>query len=405
MRNRISYQNVGLMVGPAPAYSAHSGEGNHTYERSTKLRTLNLVQNANFNFGINRNEISQVGGFNMTARKVTSQPEVSLSFSHILSDGKNEDMLGFCISGENSAFLSGVHQKNKDRNFFLAVTEKQQEDFILHNKEQDFTNIDILSFGNCFPVAYSLEASVGSLATASLEYLASNVKAEKPNISFGYTSDSANVYSSVTGVIPAINPENGQVATSADTHGYIVHSGQINNPVGGTLNTGDVHYLRPGDVELTLAQPSAPAALLSGTNRMHINQVSINIPINRVSSQGFGSNYVTERKAQFPSMGSLSFSATANNFNQENLDNIFTKDEEYTFTITFKDPTSSAGGIPTNKAIELEVSKARCQSESFSQGIGGNMEVNAGFSFECTPFTGFKFSGIAASEGSAATWS
>jgi hypothetical protein len=207
----------------------------------------------------------------------------------------------------------------------------------------------------------------------------------------------------VSGVIPAINPENGQPATDEKTHGYLISSGSISQM--GTFNTGDVHYLRPGDVELTLAQPSAPIALLSGTNRMHINQVSINIPINRVSSQGFGSNYVTERKAQFPSMGSLSFSATANNFNQENLDNIFTKDEEYTFTITFKDPTSSAGGIPTNKAIELEVSKARCQSESFSQGIGGNMEVNAGFSFECTPFTGFKFSGIAASEGSAATWS
>jgi hypothetical protein len=404
MRNRISYQNVALMVGPAPAYSAHSGEGNHIDERSSKLRTLNLIQNANFNFGINRNEISQVGGFNVTARKVTSQAEISLSFSHILSDGKNEDMLGFCISGENSAFLSGIHQKNKDRNFFLGVTEKQEKDFTVGDRSKDFSNIDILSFGNCFPISYSLEASVGSLSIASLEYLASNIKAEKPNNAYGVVDETISKTNyAISGVIPAVNPENGQAATSADTHGYLISSGDISEQ--GTLNTGDVHYLRPGDIELTLAQPSVPVALLSGTNRMHINQVSINIPINRVSSQGFGSNYVTERKAQFPSMGSLSFSATANNFNQENLDNIFTKDEEYTFTITFKDPTSSAGGIPTNKAIELEVSKAKCQSESFSLGIGGNMEVNAGFSFECTPFTGFKFSGIAASEGSAATWS
>ena len=140
-----------------------------------------------------------------------------------------------------------------------------------------------------------------------------------------------------------------------------------------------------------------PIALLSGTaatGNMHINSLSIGIPINRTSSQGFGSNYITERKPGFPSTASLSFSAIANNFKQENLDNIFQKDEDYTFTITFKDPTSSTTPSELNKAVELEVSKARCQSETVSLGIGGNMEVSANFSFECTPFTGFKFSGI-----------
>jgi len=411
MRNRISYQNVGLMVGPAPAYSPHSGEGNHVQDRGSKLRTLNLVQNTSFNFDIAREEISQVGGFNMTARKVTSQPSASLGFSYILSEGKNEDMLGFCISGQNSAFLSGTHEKNKDRNFFLAITDKQEEEFILNNQRQDFSDIDVLSFGNCFPVAYSLEASVGSIAMANLEYSASNVKAEKPGNAFfppPLVWETTQYYA-VTGVIPAINPENGQIATSADTHGYLIHSGQINRPTvygkGGSLNTGDIHYLRPGDMELTFAQPSLPGALISGSNpeKMHINQLSINIPISRTDSKGFGSNYITERKAQFPSVGSLNFSATANNFNQENLSNIFTKDEEYTFTITFKDPTE--GVSPTNKAIELEISKARCQSQSFSEDIGANMKVDASFNFECTPFTGFKFSGVASLEDSAATWS
>jgi hypothetical protein len=408
MRNRISYQNVGLMVGPAPAYSSHSGISNmpNAPLGSSKLRTLNLVQNTSFNFDIAREEISQVGGFNMTARKVTSQPSVSLGFSYILSEGKNEDMLGFCISGQNSAFLSGTHEKNKDRNFFLAITDKQEEEFILNNQRQDFTDIDILSFGNCFPVAYSLEASVGSIAMANLEYSASNVKAEKPNQAYGKLGPDSTIYYAVTGVIPAINPENGQVATSVATHGYLIHSGHINdNPIGGILNTGDIHYLRPGDMELTFAQPSLPGALISGSSpeKMHINQLSINIPISRTDSKGFGSNYITERKAQFPSVGSLNFSATANNFNQENLSNIFTKDEEYTFTITFKDPTE--GVSPTNKAIELEISKARCQSQSFSEDIGANMKVDASFNFECTPFTGFKFSGVASLEDSAATWS
>jgi len=389
------------MVGPAPAYSAHTGAGNHIVDRGNLLRTLNLVQNSNFNLlSINRNEISQIGGTDsITTRKITSQPEVSFSFSHVLSDGRNEDMLGFCISGENSAFLSGIHEKNKDRNFFLAVSDDQSEDF---NLQKDYSNIDILSFGNCFPVSYSINAAVGSLSTANLEYLASNVKAEKPNTAYGITDEAiAKIDYAVSGIIPAINPENGQAATSADTHGYLVSSGNISEK--GTINSGDIHYLRPGDIELTLPPLSSPGALISGDNKMHINQLSINIPIGRTSSVGFGSNYTTERKLSLPILANVNFSAVANNFTQENLNNVFTKDEEYTFTITLRDPTSSAGGIPTNKAIELEVTQAKCQSESISEAIGGNMQVNAAFTFECTPFTGFKFSGIASTE-EAATW-
>jgi hypothetical protein len=396
MRNRISYQNVALMVGPAPAFSAHSGAANHIEDRASKLRTLNLIQNADFNFNIERNEVPQIGGYALTARKVSQAASVNFGFSYLLSDGRNEDMLGFCISGQNSAFLSGSHEKDKDRNFFLVVTDKQEKDA---NLAKDYSNFDVLSFGNCFPVAYSLQASVGAFTEVNLEYSASNIKAEKPNAAYTAFGETQ-----VSGVIPAINPENGQVATSADTHGYLISSGSI-GPTGGTQNTGDIHYLRPGDIELTLAQPSVPGALLSGSSpqRMHINQVSLNVPIVRTDAKGFGSNYVTERKPQFPSICSLNFSATANNFNQENLDNIFTKDEKYNFTITFKDPTE--GQKPTNKAIELQINDAVCQSQNFSQSIGGNMEVSAGFNFECTPFTGLKFSGIASLQDSAATYS
>lgn len=387
------------MVGPAPAYSAHTGAANHIQDRGNLLRTLNLVQNTSFNFSPSRNEVSQIGGTDsIVSRKVSSQPEISFSFSHILSDGRNEDMLGFCISGDNSAFLSGIHEKDKDRNFFLAISDDQSEDF---NLQKDYSNIDVLAFGNCFPVSYSLNAAVGSLSTASVEYLAANVKAEKPNTAYTVVDAASNTDRAVSGVIPAINPENGQIATDEKTHGYLISSGSISEK--GTINSGDIHYLRPGDIELTLPPMSAPGALISGNNKMHINQLAINIPIGRTSSVGFGSNYVTERKLSLPILADINFSAVANSFTQENLDNIFTKDEEYTFTITLRDPTSSAGGVPTNKAIELEVTQAKCQSQSISEAIGGNMEVNAAFTFECTPFTGLKFSGIAATQ-EGATW-
>ena len=119
------------MVGPAPAFSAHYRGQVGIGTTYSKLRTLNLVQNTNFNFSPSRNEVPQVGGFGLTARKVSHDANATLGFSYILSDGKNEDMLGFCISGQNSAFLSGTHEKDKDRNFFIAISEKQETDIYL----------------------------------------------------------------------------------------------------------------------------------------------------------------------------------------------------------------------------------------------------------------------------------
>jgi hypothetical protein len=135
---------------------------------------------------------------------------------------------------------------------------------------------------------------------------------------------------------------------------------------------------------------------------MHINNISIDIPINRTDLYGFGSKYAYDRRAKFPGLGNISFSATANNFTNGTVDTVFSEDQEYDFTITFLDPTSplNSQGKPSNKAVVLEVTKAKCQSQSFSQNIGDNMQVDGSFTFECTPFTGFKFSGVASNEDS-----
>lgn len=417
MRNRIAYQNVGLLVGPSPAYSFHSGQS-ATGEMSlaefassgqnlasSKLKQLNLVQNATFNFNIARTEIQQIGGTNLVARKALVQPDVSVGFSYLLSDGRNEDMLGFCHSGQNSAFLSGQQNPSGDRNLFMVITDDQAEDF---NLQKNYENHSVLGFGNCFPISYSLGASVGSLATASVEYLASNVKFDTTSGSMAFQDSLGGEGIIGSGLIPAVNPIDGQIASSHE-YGYILRSGDIMSSTTagkideknmGHSNSGDIHYLTPGDMEMSFKQTNVGGINLSGSDIMHIRNIEIDIPINRTDLFGFGSKYVHDRRAKFPGLGNMSISATANNIKDGNLNNVFSEDQEYDFTITFLDPTGPKNSIgkPANKAVELEITKARCQSQSFSQSIGSNMEVQGSFTFECTPTTGFKFSGIASTE-------
>jgi hypothetical protein len=242
---------------------------------------------------------------------------------------------------------------------------------------------------------------VGSVATASVEYLASNVKFDTTSGTMSYTDTDGNVGIIGSGLIPAVNPANGQLASTPE-FGYILRSGDVASDVSdeknlGSTNSGDIHYLRPGDMEMSFSESNIGGIKLSGSNRMHIQDISIDVPINRTDLYGFGSKYVFDRRANFPGLGNVSFTAIANNFTDGTTDTIFSEDQTYNFTVTFLDPTSplNANGLPSNKAIELEISKARCQSQSFSQNIGDNMEVTAAFTFECSHVTGFKFSGIA----------
>ena len=51
----------------------------------------------------------------------------------------------------------------------------------------------------------------------------------------------------------------------------------------------------------------------------------------------------------------MSISATANNIKDGNLNNVFSEDQEYDFTITFLDPTGPKNSIgkPANKAVAI----------------------------------------------------
>tara|TARA_Y100000310_G_scaffold283626_1_gene305743 strand:- start:2057 stop:3220 length:1164 start_codon:yes stop_codon:yes gene_type:complete len=386
MRNRIIYNNVGLLTGPSPAYQAHSGT-----DGSSKLTSINTVQVASFEIGINRAEVKQIGigtsigGPKLTTRHPVTQPNVSLGFSYNLTDGRNEKTLGFNVAG-NTSFLSGV-TGNDDRNFFLFITEKAEQDF---NLQSGYSNADVLSFGNCYLNRYGLSASVGSFPMVSVDFSASNVRFDQP--SSGTYQPGGNVYAS--GLIPAVDRQNGTLASDFDNYGYVVKQGTIAD--GGIYNSGDIHYLKPGDIELFLSNPSIGGIKLSGDNKMNVQDISIDIPINRTDLYGLGSKYVYDRKAEYPSLGQLNVSATATYPVSGVTDKIFSDDDVYQMEVRFNTSDSSSDKTHT---ISAKIQDAKIESQSISESIGSNMLFSATFSFECSTSKGFLFSGLAGAVG------
>ena len=115
-RNRVIYANEALFISPTATGSQflHGGiDVNNLGRGESLLRPIKRLQSINYSLGINRTPVYMFGKLGRCDTVVTSAPDVSLSFSYLLTDGKNEDLLGFATSGPAN-FLSEDFMKNPD---------------------------------------------------------------------------------------------------------------------------------------------------------------------------------------------------------------------------------------------------------------------------------------------------
>ena len=135
---------------------------------------------------------------------------------------------------------------------------------------------------------------------------------------------------------------------------------------------------------------------MSGDTKMHVQSVSINIPINRNDLYGLGSQYVYDRRAEYPILGTLDISAVATTPLSGVTDKIFSHDDAYQMEIRFNTADASAAKTHT---ISAKIQDAKIESQSISQSVGSEMTFDATFSFECNTEKGLLFSGLAAAVG------
>ena len=129
MRNFIRSEYVALFVGPAPAFSPHHDGGKDF------LRHLTKVQSIGYDFGINREEIRQIGGEDLLTRRInviSDSPTpgsnidvniepvpVNFNFSYLPTCGFNEYLLNFnVVPSGGEPIRSFITRHHGDKNFF-----------------------------------------------------------------------------------------------------------------------------------------------------------------------------------------------------------------------------------------------------------------------------------------------
>jgi hypothetical protein len=406
-RNRVIYQSQALFIAPSSTGVQVSGvdtagtglETSPFAPESTGalasgislLKKMDRIQNCNFNFTINRQDINEFGKLARIDSIVMEAPTVGLDFSYYVTDGYNERLLGFNITGvtdtniaNGAQAISGLLADLQGNNYYI-LTVDEGEDVVGGTLAPSST---IVGIGNGFISEYSFEASVGAIPTASVTVEAFNIKSDATEIPVTLTSAAAPATSvvganivTITGNSPAIDLF-AQPATKLTSVGAAykldysrAFTGAIGNDAGVnftgfTTGVSTVSALRPGDIVLSLGTSRGMTKLSDA----HIQSFSFTLPLSRTILQRLGNTFGFARVVDVPINMDVTISAIVSELQDKNLfDALVSQNND--LSITLKDSSS-------NNKIRYDIKSALLQSETYSENLGDNQTVDLTYSVQ-----------------------
>lgn len=385
-RDRIIYQSESLFA------SKPKTSGNAI--TSADIKEVSRVQEISYNFEVTRTDINEFGQLAALSREVTESPTVALDFSYYLTDGTSEKSIGLNVND-----LSAVNDLAADRKNWKPLTASMLDPTIStgqdHAADADELNYYIVTapegndvhagdadagldsdkhgligIGNGFISSYGINAAVGELATANVSVEGSNISFEPSlasavdNMAIDKTSavgatinntiNFADVKSNTGPTVTALRP--GDIAIDFDAKGW------FGDTEAGGLNVGGP--LLPGQ------EPTA------GGTAIHVQSVSLELPVSRSPLNRLGSHFPFARKTDFPVNMTLSVSALATDLVKGSLDTLICGEEAPRDIAIIMQGRCGEGNAP----LVILMRNALLDSESFSSSIGDNKTVDLTFS-------------------------
>jgi len=372
--------NVGITLSPTISNPSTTGE---LASGISLLKKMDRIQSCNFNFTINRQDINEFGKLARIDSIVMEAPTVGLDFSYYVTDGYNERLMGFNITGvtdtnivNGAQSISGLLADLQGNNYYI-LTVDEGEDVVGGTLTPNST---IVGIGNGFISEYSFEASVGAIPTATVTVEAFNIKSDALDTpitlsSAGGLGDGGADIVTITGNSPAVDLF-AQPATKLTSvqKGYKLdysrnYTGSIGNAAGVnftgfTTGVSTVSALRPGDIVLSLGTSRGMTNLADA----HIQSFSFTLPLSRTILQRLGNTFGFARVVDVPINMDVTVSAIVSELQDKNLFDALVS-QKNNLSILLKD----SNGTPK---IAYEIKEAILQSETYSENLGDNQTVD-----------------------------
>ena len=372
--NRVIYQSDALYVSRE---IKSTGSDDHLQ--------LRRVQSANYSLTVNRTDVNQFGQLARIDAIILESPSVSFDTSYLLGDGFNEQALNFQNSPLfNSGFVKGQIESTSGTNLYIISAKEGQD---INTTSSNSTNFSSVGIGNAFVTDYTVEASVGSIPTVTVSFEGTNMNGTA-GISGGNNGFSG---ISGAGIDPTLGTpfstflttsgaggEDGQTTIFAGNRTGVVLPAPSSGLAGSDGTSAIPSALRPGDIELSLANANGDAItnIGSGADGAHVQSISLSVPLSRTPIERLGSRFAYARVVDFPIVSTLSVSAVVNETQTNALTDIINDDQFINeLQFTFKDSDSSS----TPRA-SYKLKNVKLDSESFSSSIGPNKTIDLSFS-------------------------
>jgi len=377
-RNRVIYQSQALFIAPSSTGCQVSGfaktsqpygpsNASELFNGASLLKKLDRVQNCNFNFTINRQDINEFGKLARLDSIVMESPTVGLDFSYYATDGLNERLMGFNMYHTSDSTntiataqsISGLLGDLQGNNYYILTVQEGEDVVGTSTSTTPAGSNTVVGIGNGFISEYSFDASVGAIPTASVTVEGFNIKAD------ALTGNADGV---VTGYSPAINI----------TQSPAVKLNTVPTAYGlsGAFTTGvsQVTALRPGDIVLTLDNPDGMIDV-AGANKAHIQSFQFTIPLSRTILQRLGNTFGFARVIDVPINMDVTISAIVSELKTMNLFDKLTTPTKTNFTVTLRNSNSE-------DKITYGISGAILSSENYSENLGDNQTVDLTFGLQ-----------------------
>tara|TARA_B000000441_G_C21751549_1_gene363109 strand:- start:3105 stop:4772 length:1668 start_codon:yes stop_codon:yes gene_type:complete len=329
----------------------------------TSVRQLKRVQNANYSFTINRQDVNQFGQLARIDSVILESPTVSIDFSYYLTDGENERLLGMVTDGQHQS-LSGImtRSQNDYGNNFFILTVPEGKDAIKGDISSDDENKTVISAGNSYITDYSIEGSVGSFPTASVSVEALNIKSD---VGVKFKN------------LPAVDSTDG--TKICDTCFLLPEA----------ISGDGTSVLKPGDITIDLQDAGLLSKQMSGDSlgygaedkgSAHIQSFTLSTPMGRTALQRLGKTYAFAKEIDFPVTCTLSVNALVSDLKDGDLVDLICGGN-YDLKIKIQDPACvGCDANASSEAMVIDFKQAVLDSESFSSAIGDNKTVDLTFS-------------------------
>lgn len=382
-RTRLIFQNSNLFVSP-PGTSGNGATGAFTPNQiygntllsgltnggSPFIQELSRVQSIDLSVGLDRLDINQFGLLNRIDSQVLTPPTIGLNFSYYLTDGSNENKLGFAAKG-GASFVSGfITNVSNDKNYFISYSPQGVDDDGFGGNTTASNQRDVIGIGNGFITNYSINAAVAQPVTAS-------VSVEGLNVAF-YTGCSGKTS-------PAVFPTNSVRVTGWR---FALPSGTPQT------ETNTISVLKPGDITLSIPQGIGFGSVVSGDYAANIQSFTLTVPIGRQRIQKLGSPFGISNEIQFPVNCTLNIQALQTDLQENGLDALLCNDTPKNIAIRMRRPACDGTGAP---AIDLAFNSAFLTNYAISQTIGGDAtltidltsQLAGAFSTDGVTFSGY----------------